>query len=101
MQNAKDCHICDADAPVYLKDRMGAAFPIVQEPGCRNVILNSRKLFLADRAEDYMDIGLWGVRLCFTTENPRECREVLERYLCMGSYEPGEFTRGLYYRGVE
>ena len=99
MQNTKDRHICDT--AVALTDRKGAVFPIVKEPSCRNVILNSKKLFLADRADEYMNIGLWGVRLCFTTENPRECREVLERYLCLGGYEPGEFTRGLYYRGVE
>ena len=101
LSSGKDRHICQGDTPPLLTDRTGAAFPVFKEPGCRNVVLNSRKLFLADRAEDYMDIGLWGVRLCFTTENPQECREVLERYLCLGSYEPGNFTRGLYYRGVE
>ncbi|MCL2568774.1 MAG: U32 family peptidase [Oscillospiraceae bacterium] len=102
LQNAKGCRKCETNhAPALLADRKGITFPVVKEPGCRNVIYNSRKLFLADRAEDYMDIGLWGVRLCFTTENPRECREVLERYLCLGTSEPGEFTRGLYYRGVE
>ena len=100
-QNVKGCHKCDPGQAVVLKDRKGATFPVVLEPGCRNVILNSRKLFLADREEDYMDIGLWGVRLSFTTENPRECQEVLKRYLCLGTYEPGEYTRGLYYRGVE
>ncbi|MCL2563840.1 MAG: U32 family peptidase [Oscillospiraceae bacterium] len=100
MHNVRDCqHVCEPGA--HLKDRRGAEFPLVKEAGCRNIVLNSRKLWLADRAGDYMDIGLWGVRLCFTTENSRECREVLERYLCMGNYEPGEFTRGLYYRGVE
>ncbi|MCL2588690.1 MAG: U32 family peptidase [Oscillospiraceae bacterium] len=102
MQNVKGCDNCELSAKtVELRDKRGIAFPVIKEPGCRNVILNSRKLFLADRADEYMDIGLWGVRLSFTTENPRECREVLERYLEVGNYEPGEYTRGLYYRGVE
>jgi len=98
MQHAK---VRDGETPVKLSDRMGISFPIVKEANCRNVILNSKKLFLADRDADYMSIGLWGARLVFTTENARECRAVLERYLGVGGYEPGEFTRGLYYRGVE
>jgi len=101
LTNGKDRHKCGGDTPPLLTDKTGATFPILKEPGCRNTLLNSRKLYLADRAEDYMEIGLWGVRLSFTTENPRECCEVLRRYLCLGSYEPGGFTRGLYYRGVE
>jgi len=99
ISNAKER--CACDAPASLSDRKGASFPILKAPGCRNVILNSRKLFLADRAADYMDIGLWGARLSFTTENALECRQVLERYLGLGSYQPGEYTRGRYYKGVE
>jgi len=102
IKNTKGCERCDTnETPVHLSDRMGVAFPVVKEMGCRNVILNSKKLYLADRDADYMHIGLWGARLSFTTENAWECREVLARYLGLGGYEPGEFTRGLYYRGVE
>jgi len=98
IQHAK---VHDNETPIQLSDRMGISFPVVKEANCRNVILNSKKLFLADRDADYMNIGLWGARLSFTTENARECRAVLDRYLGLGGYEPGEFTRGLYYRGVE
>ena len=98
IQHAK---VHDSETPVKLSDRMGISFPVVKEANCRNVVLNSKKLFLADRDEDYMHIGLWGARLAFTTENARECRAVLDRYLGLDGYEPGEFTRGLYYRGVE
>jgi len=102
IKNAKGCQTCETkELPQSLSDRLGIAFPVRKEPGCRNVVLNSKKLFLADRDQDYMHIGLWGVRLGFTTENARECREVLERYLGLGGYEPGGYTRGLYYRGVE
>ena len=84
-----------------LTDRKGERFPVVKAPGCRNEILNSKKLFLADKAGDWQRLGLWAGRLMFTTENARECVQVLERYLGRGSYQPNDYTRGLYYRGVE
>lgn len=84
-----------------LSDRTGARFPLVKAFGCRNEILNSQKLFLADRQEDYAKLGLWGARLSFTTENPLECVQVMERYMGLGGYEPNGYTRGLYYRGAE
>ena len=67
----------------------------------RSEILNSQKLFLADKAADVQTLGLWAQRLMFTTENPRECVQVAERYLNRGGWTPNEYTRGLYYRGVE
>lgn len=93
--------ICSCDNFPGIMDRTGANFPIVKEYGCRNVILNSKKVFLADRLADITSIGLWAVRLAFTTENAAECVSVAKRYLGLGSYEPGGHTRGLYYRGVE
>jgi len=102
MQNTKGSNLDQpCSGPVVLRDWKGIQFPVVRENRCRSVVYNSKKLFLAGRADDYMSIDLWGVRLAFTTENARECKEVLERYLGIGGYEPGEFTRGLYYRGVE
>lgn len=82
-------------------DRKGAYFPVARAFGCRNEIFNSRKLFLADKAKDYERAGLWGVRLLFTTENSKECLRVVRRYQGEGTYAPNEFTRGLYYRGVD
>ncbi|NBI67541.1 U32 family peptidase [Pseudoflavonifractor sp. 60] len=84
-----------------LTDRKGERFPVVQAWGCRNEILNSKKLFLADKARDWQKLGLWAGRLVFTTENALECVQVLERYLGRGKYQPNDFTRGLYYRDVE
>ena len=74
---------------------------MVKAWGCRSEILNANKLFLADKARDYQHIGLWAVRLSFTTENGLECAQVLERYRGQGVYTPTDFTRGLYYRDVE
>lgn len=84
-----------------LTDRKGYQFPVVKAYGCRSEILNAHKLFLADRAADYRKLGLWAIRLQFTTENGLECVQVLERYQGKGNYTPNTCTRGLYYRGVE
>ena len=92
---------CNCQNTNILTDRKGARFPVVKAPSCRNELLNSQKLFLADKAADYKRIGLWAQRLLFTTENPRECVQVTQRYLDQGSWSPNEYTRGLYYRDVE
>ena len=92
---------CNCQNTNILTDRKGARFPVVKAPGCRNELLNSQKLFLADKAADYKRLGLWAQRLLFTTENPRECVQVAQRYLDQGSWSPNEYTRGLYYRDVE
>ena len=84
-----------------LTDRKGERFPVVRAWGCRSEILNSKKLFLADKGGDLRRLGLWALRLMFTTESPPECARVLERYLGQGNYQPNEYTRGLYYRDVE
>ena len=84
-----------------LTDRKGERFPVVKAWGCRNEILNSKKVFLADKQKDWQRLGVWGARLMFTTENALECAQVLERYLGKGKYQPNDFTRGLYYRDVE
>ena len=55
----------------------------------------------ADKAEDLYSAGLWGMRMMFTTESPRECLEVAKVYLGQSDYQPNVLTRGLYYRGVE
>ena len=67
----------------------------------RNVLSHLKKCFLADKAADYQRLGLWAVRLMFTTEKPEQCVQVLERYRGQGRYKPADFTRGLYYRDVE
>ena len=92
---------CNCQNTNILTDRKGARFPVVKAPGCRNELLNSQKLFLADKAADFKRLGLWAQRLLFTTENPRECVQVAQRYLEQGNWSPNEYTRGLYYRDVE
>lgn len=92
---------CSCHVQNQLTDRHGSAFPVVRAFGCRNVIYNANKLYLADKREDYETAGLWGARLLFTTETPRACVEVARSYLGLTDYRPNGLTRGLYYRGVE
>jgi putative protease len=47
-----------------------------------------------------MDIGLWAVRLMFTTESARECVLTARSYKGEGDFRATNITRGLYYRGV-
>lgn len=92
---------CSCQTPGSLSDRMGSVFPVVKEFGCRNVIYNAHKLYLADKKEDILATGAWGTRMMFTTESGRECVEVAKGYLGLSDYRPNVLTRGLYYRGVD
>ena len=91
---------CNCQNNPQLADRHGSVFPVIREFGCRNVVLNAHRLFLADKRADYENIGLWGVRLMFTTESPRECVLTARAYLGENDYPATNITRGLYYRGV-
>ena len=83
-----------------LTDRRGARFPVRKAFGCRNELLNSQPLYLADRLEDLRGLGLSEARLLFTTESPEEVLRVFTAYQT-GAPAPEQFTRGLYTRGVE
>ena len=93
--------VCTCESFSGLVDRQGALFPVVSEFGCRSVVLNSKKLFMADKSNAVSSIGLWAQRLSFTTENALECVSTMKRYMEQGDYVPSGFTRGLYFRGVE
>ena len=94
----RGCRNCKS-AP-NLTDRKGINFPIQCVGGCSE-ILNSVPLVLSDRLNEVknQDFGV----LHFTVENSVESEEILCSYL-NGSNCPntvGNYTRGLYYRGVE
>ena len=85
-----------------LMDKTGAEFPIIKDGNtCRSILLNGKKLSWLDRQKDLNRLGLWGIRLYFTTESPREVDHVLENYLNPAPFDPGACTRGLYLRGLE
>ena len=85
-----------------LTDKTGASFPIIKDgDSCRSVLLNGKKLYWLDRQEDLSRLGLWAMRMYFTTENPKEVDRLLSAYRNPTAFDPGACTRGLYLRGVE
>lgn len=84
-----------------LTDRKGQTFALLPEFGCRNTLLNSKPLFLADK-EDQKKSGTAFGRICLTTESPARASEIWQAYIEGTPIDLTEgFTRGLYQRGVE
>lgn len=92
---------CNCENSPQLADKHGSVFPVIREFGCRNVVLNAHRLYLADKRSEYEGIGLWGARLMFTTESSRECVLIARSYRGDEEYRATNITRGLYYRGVK
>ena len=85
-----------------LVDRAGSRFPVLRDGDtCRSVIYNSRKLYWGDKLSELTGLGLWALRLSFTTENDQQVNAVLQSHLRGEGFDPGVSTRGLYIRGVE
>ena len=92
------CHL----GTTRLTDKTGADFPVIRDgESCRSVLLNGKKLSLLDRRKDLEKLGVWAVRLYFTTENMREVDQVLSDFLDPTPFDPGTCTRGLYLRGLD
>lgn len=101
MRNRAGVCSCQHGA-VKLLDRKGEEFRVVRDGNtCRSVILNGKKLYLLDRKSDLSKLGLWALRLAFTTENAVEVDGILSAWQGEGLFDPGSYTRGLYMRGVE
>ncbi len=95
IKNKSSCANCGRQG--LLTDRKNTRFSI----RCRNgysELLNSKVIWLADRKEEYnfLDFQV----LYFTDESPSRVDEVLTLYSKNASPDC-DFTRGLYYRGVE
>ncbi|MCQ5129219.1 U32 family peptidase [Butyricicoccus faecihominis] len=80
-----------------LTDRKGQKFALLPEFGCRNTLLNSRALCWD---EPPARAGVTYGRLLFTVESPETCARIARSFVA-GEAPAGEFTRGLYHRGVE
>ena len=91
---------CSCTTPGQMADTHGGVWPVTKHFGCRNTVWASRKLWLGDVTNEWIDLGLWAVRMCFSTESARECLEVANSYIQGTHYKPNGITRGLYYRGV-
>ncbi len=92
------CHL----GSTRLVDKTGAEFPVIRDAdSCRSVLLNGKKLSWLDRQEDLAKLGLWALRVYFTTENPQEVDYVLSSCVSPVAFDPGACTRGLYLRGLD
>lgn len=101
MKNRTGACSCKQGA-MKLTDKTGADFPVIKDQGtCRSVLLNGKKLYWLDRRAELGGLGLWALRLYFTTENAQEVDRVLRNYETGAAFDPGACTRGLYLRGVE
>ena len=94
IKNKISCAECGKSS--FLVDRMGVEFPVVCKNGC-SFILNSRPLWAADKKNEMrnLDFGL----IYFTTEAKDECRKIIED-VKISAKPQGEFTRGMYFKGV-
>ena len=95
VKNGASCAECGRNEG--LTDRKSTTFPVRCTNGYSE-LLNSKVIWLADRKREYdfLDFQL----LYFTDESSERVEEVLAAYKA-GSAPDCEFTRGLYYRGVE
>ena len=90
------------ETPARLMDKTGAEFPVIRDGDkCRSILLNGKKLNWLDRQNDLSKLGLWAMRLYFTTENPRETDQILSAVTNPPPFDPGASTRGLYLRGLD
>ena len=101
MQNRSGICACHSGT-VKLVDRIGEEFRVVRDgDSCRSVLLNGKKLYMLDKKNELRKLGLWALRLSFTTENGAEIDSVLSAWNDKAVFDPGACTRGLYLRGVQ
>lgn len=95
VQNGKTCAQCGKKGK--LTDRLGIVFPVLCENGFSE-LFNSRPTYMLDRLREIRNVDFY--LLDFTTESQTQCRQVLAA-LQSGANPEGDYTRGLFYRGVE
>lgn len=95
VKNGKSCKACGRQS--VLTDRKGIRFPVLCENGFSE-IFNSRPVYMADRLSELQDVDFY--LFDFTTESADECARILKAYET-GESPSGDYTRGLFYRGVD
>lgn len=95
IKNVRTCEDCKRKSS--LTDRKGIKFPVRCTNGFSE-ILNSRPIYMGDRVNEIKNMDF--ITFYFTTEKKELAQAVLDAYR-KGKSAKGEFTRGLYFRGVE
>ncbi len=93
-KNVRSCAECKKNAAI--SDRKGIVFPVSCRMGMSE-ILNSRPIWLADRINE---LNFDFIMLYVSRETKQRVGEIIAAYK-NGSAPDVEYTRGLYYRGVE
>ena len=94
-KNGRGCKECKGKSK--MTDRKGNEFTLMCRAGCTE-LLNFTPLVLSDKQDSFT--GVEFMSLHFTYETPEECADVFMNY--MKKKKPlGNYTRGLYFRGVE
>ncbi len=98
VKNGRRCPSCNEQ--LYLIDRKGIKFPITCKPNGGNAseMLNSRPINLSDKQSELTCADF--LFLYFTVEDKGIIEKVIKSFIS-DSAPFEEFTRGLYYRGVE
>lgn len=92
------CEVGCKNCTKKLVDRTGAEFPVLCHKNLGYYeLLNSQTMKLSNRLDDF---NLDFVTLYFTQESPEEAQAVLADYADRSSVK-GDYTKGLYYRGIE
>lgn len=94
-KNGNGCKACGGKS--YITDRKGNRFTLMCDSGCTE-LFNCNPLVLSDKQEQFRNIDF--ITLKFTSESSSECEKVFNDYLNKNKPH-GEYTRGLYFRGVE
>lgn len=89
------CKTCGGRS--FITDRKGKRFGLMCTSGCTE-LLNCSALKLADKQDKFKSVDFLSLR--FTTETADEQEQIFREYLNR-SKPSGEYTRGLYFRGVE
>lgn len=94
IKNVRSCAECDKNGG--LTDRKGVVFPVRCRMGLSE-ILNSRPIWLADRIDE---LNFDFIMLYVSRETKQRAGEIISAYK-NGAAPDTQYTRGLYYRGVE
>jgi len=99
LKNGEGCIGCVDGETGSITDRRGGHFPIICTGGASE-LLNNRPIWMCDRKDELYRTGVSFAQLNFTIESPEQTDTVLNAWQ-LGTQPVGDFTRGLYYRGVE
>jgi putative protease len=83
LSSGKDHRDCGRPCEVHkveLRDRVGAAFPVLPDTGCRNTVFNSVAQSAAEYVGRMRELGLRTFRVDLLRETPEQVGQLLTRY---------------------